>query len=214
MNISSDLIPHNQFHLGSWLLPVKNPTWYYFLKKENANNITNASFIESVDEPLKELVCFLHKKGIKTTPSCSGHFRSVEDYEDLYEALEIDRKHIRKEGLELKDIETDKIYLYQDANYKLPWRKKQFLRKVMEYQRKGVLGIRVPEEQLKKKILSLEVEGIQISEKDGIVLLEIDQLNVRDNERSWKKITIAIKNLIDTENMESVIRETENANDA
>lgn len=192
---SAELIPHNQFHKGSWLLPVKNPNWYYFLRKENKNEIDNRSFIQSVDAPLKEMVEFLQVRRIKTTPSCSGHFRSREEYKAVYEALENDRRYIISGGLDLKDIETEEIYTYRNKNYRLPWDKYEFLNQVMQYQHKGILGIRMPEGKLKQRMLNTHCEGIRISEQDGIVFLEVNEINQRDNEWSWKQITECVKRM-------------------
>jgi hypothetical protein len=76
MKITPELIPHSEFHTGCWLQNANKPGWYYFMKRKNANVIINDLFIETVDEPLRELVTFLHSRNIKTTPSCSGHYIS------------------------------------------------------------------------------------------------------------------------------------------
>src|SRR5690242_20563429 len=106
MKITPALIPHEHFHKGIWLQPVDLPCWYYFMKMKNENDIKNKDFLDSVDAPLKELVSFLHQRGLKTTPSCSGHHKSAKNFEKIYDVLEKDKEEIRNEGLELKDIET------------------------------------------------------------------------------------------------------------
>lgn len=193
MRISSDLIPHNRFHQGSWLAPVNKPCWYYFVKQENTNDISNERFIESVDSPLKELVTYLHEQGIKTTPSCSGHFRKLKDYKNVYDALESDLKHIRNGGLTLRDVETGKVILYSDHSYKLPWSQKDFLNEVMDYQHHGVIGIKIINRQLQKKLLSLKVENFIITlQDDDIVLFEINVNNEKANLKAWRELTQAI----------------------
>src|SRR5215213_6746561 len=106
MSITPALIPHSEFHTGRWLLPVERPGWYYFQKKKSHHTITNKDFLKSVDKPLRKVVRLLHKKGIKTTPSCSGHHISERNLEKIYLALEKDKEDIRNGGLQLKDIET------------------------------------------------------------------------------------------------------------
>src|SRR4030095_6334738 len=110
MKITPRLIPHAAFHTGIWLLSVERPDWYYFMEKKNKNIISDKHFIKSVDKPLRKLVRFLHKRGIKTTPSCSGHHISERNLENIYDSLEKDRDQIRSTGLKLKDSETGKIY--------------------------------------------------------------------------------------------------------
>lgn len=194
MLITASLIPHSQFHLGAWLIPVEKPTWYYFMKKKNNNHITNASFIESVDEPLKELVKFLHIQGIKTTPSCAGHYRTLKDYNNAYTGIEGDAKKIRANSLKLMDIETGKIYLYKNKNYMLPWSRPDFLDRVMDYQQKGVLGMRLGNrKKIRGQILDLKFNGVSIYQKDGLLLIELQQETKKENLLAWKKITEAIR---------------------
>src|SRR5215510_7778426 len=141
MRVTPALIPHNEFHTGAWLLPATRPEWYYFMEKKNQNTIANKNFLKSVDKPLRELVKYLHKKGIKTTPSCSGHHISERNLEKVYSGLEKDREEIRNGGLQLKDIESGRMYLYKDSGFDLPWSKEIFLEKVTEYQQNGIIGL-------------------------------------------------------------------------
>ena len=117
MKISPDLVPHSEFHAGVWLQSIERPSWYYFKKKQNRNIITNKNFITSLDTPLRELVKLLHKKGIRTTPSCSGHHLRERNLEKIYQDLKTDRREIRSSGLRLKDVETGQISFYKDKTY-------------------------------------------------------------------------------------------------
>ncbi len=194
MKITPDFIPHTQFHQGVWLLSTSRPDWYYFMKKRNSNAIHNKSFLESVDGPLKELVSFLHRKGIKTTPSCSGHHRSEKNYERIYDSLEKDATDIKGEGLTLKDIETGKEYMYRDKDYSLPWNRKDFMEKVIVYQQKGVLGIRLGNrKKVKQQILRLQIPGVHIEEIDSIVFIHTNEDSNGDNKHTWKAITSMVK---------------------
>lgn len=194
--ITPALVPHEKFHKGAWLQPVERPEWYYFLEKKNTpNTISHRGFLKSVDKPLRPLVKWLHDCGFKTTPSCSGHHASERSLESIYEGLKKDAKAIRNGGLKLKDIETGKEYLYRKAQYKLPWDKNAFLRKALVYQQKGVLGIHLGKHtKLKRALKQMNIPGVYIGERRGIVLLfaEGDEGN---NGQIWRKVTAHVKKL-------------------
>lgn len=186
-------IPHEEFHKGSWLLSVERPGWYYFWEKENQNDITNPGFSDTVDEPLRDLVTFLHGKGIKTTPSCAGHHINGKNFEKIYAGLEIDKAAIRNGGLQLQDIESGKIYAFRDEEYLLPWKKEDFLRRAMTYQEDGIIGIRA-DGVAKERLLSLCIPNVKIQEKDSIVLIRTlnDGSNIHDK---WKHVTNKVMNV-------------------
>jgi len=196
MRISPDLIPHSEFHTCIWLRSVERPLWYYFSRQQNPDAITNKDFISSVDEPLVELVEFLHKQGIKTTPSCSGHHISERNLEKIYQALESDGDVIRTTGLLLEEIETGRRHIFQDESYALPWNKEAFLEKVEVYQQKGVLGLRLglPEyEGIKKELMKIEIPGVRIAEKDSILFIFTGEREEVDIKETWHKITEEVK---------------------
>jgi hypothetical protein len=195
LKITPDLIPHKNFHKGKWLLPIKRPNWYYFKKGKNKNTISNTSFLHSIDKPLKELVKFLHKKGIKTTPSCAGHHISEKNFEKIYTSLKKDKKDIRKNGLLFKDCETGKIYIYKNKNYILPWTKKKFLSNVMNYQKQGVIGLKLKNKKWKEEILNLNIPNVKIKERDFILLFFVNNKSGNNSDK-WKKITKKVKRII------------------
>jgi hypothetical protein len=197
MKVTPDLIPHALFHTGAWLLPVERPYWYYFGKKRNSNTIRNKDFIKSVDGPLKELVEFLHGKGIRTTPSCSGHHISERDLKKIYEALEEDSHDIRNGGLDLSDIETGHSYLFRDKNYSLPWEKEDFLEKVETYQQKGVLGMHLENrKQIKGQLLALNQKGVTITQKGSLLFIFTDESQQAAIIETWNKITAEVKKIL------------------
>lgn len=195
MKITPDFIPHNKFHTGSWLLPIKRPNWYYFTEQKNRNTISNKDFPQSVDGPLKELVKYLHKRGIKTTPSCSGHHINEKNFEKIYDSLKEDKKEIRNNGLVLDDCETGKIYIYKNKNYLLPWSKKMFLKMVMLYQKEGVIGIKLRNKKLRKEVLKIKIPQVKIKEKDSILFIFTKDKN-GNNLSKWKKITKKVKQIL------------------
>jgi hypothetical protein len=194
--ISPEFIPHSEFHTGKWLLPVSS-CWYYFIKTPNEDTITNTNFLDSVDEPLKELVSFLHDKGIKTTPSCSGHHFSEKNFELIYDCLEKDMHAIKNGGLKLADIETGQIYLYRNPEYSLPWSRENFLSEVKTYQQKGIIGIKLENRDIEiKKLLRLKFDGVKIWESDSIVFIYVNGNTMGEHRGTWQEITREIKNIL------------------
>ena len=197
--MTPDLIPHSEFHTGIWLLPVDRPVWYYFMKKRNENAVNARQFIKSVDKPLRRLVRFLHQRGIRTTPSCSGHHISERNLEKIYDSLEKDREDIRKGGLKLKDVETGKIYWFRNENYSLPWSREEFIEKVSVYQQKGVIGLRFGKfKRARAIVLNARIDGVTIEERDGIVFIFTNEDHKGDNKQTWKLITKMVKRAFGT----------------
>lgn len=194
MKITPEIIQHNQFHKGVWFLPLERPFWYYFMRKKNENRIRSRSFLRSVDEPIRDLVRFLHSKGFRTTPSCSGHFRSEKEYEKIFNSLEKDERDIKGYGLKLNEIESGKTLVYKEKDYSLPFNRSDFVKNVNHIQQNGVLGIRFGNNQrIKKRVLQLKIEGVKIVDGDDIVCIHTSENNSISNERTWKKITSEIK---------------------
>lgn len=194
IKFTPDLIPHEKFHTGIWLLSVQRPEWYYFMKKKNQNVIKDKSFLKSVDRPLRKLVKNLHERGIKTTPSCSGHHISERNLEKIYDALEKDREDILHSGIQLKDVETGKLYFFKNEHYSLPWTRQKFIDRVSIYQQKGVIGLRLGNrKKIRSRVLELIIDGVTIEEKDSIVFIFTNEDNKGDNRRTWRKITKEIK---------------------
>jgi hypothetical protein len=204
MKITPELIPHKNFHTGSWLLSVNRPEWYYFKKGKNANTIDSKDFLKSVDRPLRKLVKWLHERGIKTTPSCSGHHIRERVLENIYSALEQDAEDIRNHGLLLKDIETGAILLYRDAKYTLPWEsKEEFIAQVSTYQQKGVLGLHLGDQKkLQTELSKLQIPGAEIVKKGAFVFIFTSGENTAgDNRRVWRKVRNAVIKTIDHEGL-------------
>jgi hypothetical protein len=194
--ITPDLIPHSEFHKGSWLLPVDREDWYYFRRNKKHNTIHNKRFIGSVDRPLRPLIEWLRSKGIRTTPSCSGHHLSKTSIAKIYHNLELDEHIIRNEGLLLKDVESGKCYCYQDKKYALPWSQKQFIDGLTSYQQNGVLGIRTGRiKKLKEKILELphllekNDMHIKVKEEGSLIFIFTCEASQAAIMKTWKLIT-------------------------
>lgn len=196
MKISPELIPHSQFHTGVWLKPQETD-WYYFLKKSNTYAITQAGFMESVDKPLKKLVKYLHSRGIKTTPSCAGHFIRNKDLEKKFTRLQKDGEEIRNGGLVLSDVQNGDKYLFKDKNYRLPWNKKDYVKAFDRYQQKGVIGIILKNNTAsRKQLLNLDIDGLKVIDKRPVLLFLMDHDRKKENRRAWKRLTKEIKAIL------------------
>jgi hypothetical protein len=196
MTITPELIPHSEFHTGIWLRSTGKEGWYYFVKKHNKNLVTSIDFLQSVDEPLRDLVKFLQQKGIRTTPSCAGHHINEKDIERVYRSLIEDGRKIRNGGLTLKDVQTGEEYFYREKAYNLPWNETDFKKKLKRYQQKGVLGIRLGNrKKLKNDLLKLASEGFNVIERDSLVLILTDEKRQEDNNKKWKEITARVKEI-------------------
>ena len=199
MQITAALIPHNRFHTGIWLLAKGNPSWYYFKKKKNKNQIYNSFFYKTLDKPLRKLVRILHKNGIITTPSCSGHHISERDLLMIYKNLKKDEQLIRTEGLTFTDVETSTEYYYYSKNYRLPWSRKAFLETVAIYQQKGVLGLRLgSRRKIKDRICQMKIDGVTVEDMGSLVLILVNDGNAGNNKDVWAKITRQIAGILST----------------
>jgi len=197
MEITAALIPHDRFHTGIWLLAKGNPSWYYFKKKKNKSQVYNALFYKTLDKPLRKLVRILHKHGITTTPSCSGHHISERDLLKIYDSLKKDEQLIRTEGLTFTDVATLKQYYYYSKNYTLPWNRNSFLEQVALYQQKGVLGLRLgSRRKIKEGICQMKIEGVTVENMGAIVLIMVDDGNAGNNKNVWAKITRHITGML------------------
>jgi hypothetical protein len=166
------------------------------MKRRNPNQLSNPDFLESVDEPLRELVEFCQELGIRTTPSCAGHYKSKQDFEKIYESLEKDQDDIKNRGLSFTDIETGRTYSFRDENYSVPWDKETFVNRMSEYQKNGIIGIKPGRKQkLREEILSLQIPGVDILDRDGVILFFVKGEGNPDHASVWKKITSEVKRI-------------------
>jgi len=200
--ITPELIPHEEFHTGRWLLPVARPGWYYFQQRKSNHVVQNRNFLQSVDKPLRKLVRWMQNRGIRTTPSCAGHVLSPLELEKVYAGLELDAADIVSSGLELKDIETGELILYKDPNYTLPWSQQQFLNEVSEYQKKGVLGFKPARHNpdlyrlLKQYFRKANAGEIEIREKDSFLFIFTHAHTYGRIRQAWKSVTRGIQHLL------------------
>jgi hypothetical protein len=192
-----DFIPHEQFHKGLWLLPVISRSWYYYFphsrKKVVIHNET--VFLETVDEELRGLVGFLHKKGVQTTPSCAGHFYDSGYFAAHFDAIRNDAENIKNGGLLMQDVESGEYYFFKNHDYVLPWNKNEFTRYAYNYQKTGVLGIVDSERQ--EKLSFIHIPGMKIKTDHGTTIFLVKTENGSTQKEVWREVEEAVREVYD-----------------
>lgn len=185
MKLNVNLIPHEHFHKGVWLNNKSIP-WYFFHQTNRNYEIPkNQDFYKTLDKPLKMVTKLLHNNGIPTTPSCSGHIKSENFYKDVYKSLKNAERKIRNDYMIFTDVENGKNYLYKNKNYKLPWSEEDFLKKIKEYQKIGVIGLVDDNEYFYDNLSGGNYELIH---DDGITILKLKSENPKGCDKNWESI--------------------------
>lgn len=141
--LRADLVPHRHWALSRWF--YANPIWYYHRRSASHEIRRDGKFYQLVDPDLREVCRLLNDIGIRTTPSCQGHSYPRERFERIWEELRREEPLIRGPGLIVKDCENDQLFLFQEANYQVPWSNfEDFYREAASHQNLGYLGMIVP----------------------------------------------------------------------
>lgn len=190
MKLSSDLIPHEDFHKGFWLKTPKC-SWYFFYEHPRDYQIPkNTNFYNTLDEELVDLVKYLHEKNMPTTPSCAGHIFPENRYDKIYSELKNIKNDICDNGILLKNPETDRKFFYKNPRYSLPFSRQEFIHEMNEYQKKGVLGF-VDNKNIYENIKDL----VPSQNIDGITLLFSIGKSKNNIKNNWKSIENLIKHV-------------------
>lgn len=193
MLISSDLIPHDQFHKGAWLRAASG--WYYFFEyKQDYKVPTDSSFYDTIDPQILPIIKFLHSKEIPTTPSCQGHFYNEEYYKRLYSKLQKETDLIRTKGLTIKN-ESFKCR-YGNKHYTLPWVEKTFIQQVLVYQTTGVIGFVDENRKYFDSLRFKQDANIYIIYDDPITVVQVRSVDSHNMISNWKKVESIIRNTI------------------
>lgn len=199
MRITPDFIPHNKFHLGSWLIEKDNPSWYYFLPKRDLKNIFyGKNFYDTLDKPLKTVVKFLHKNNINTTPSCTGHFYPKKVFEKTFDSLNQASNTIKNKGLILQNPETGEFYKYRDSDYVLPWNKNDFVGEALSHQTKGCLGIKPNNSEISNLFIKRPIKGFKTFHDPNhkIIIFVTKSNSPEEKNDKWEYFTEKIINSI------------------
>jgi hypothetical protein len=191
---SPDFVPHETFHEFSWVKPEESE-WYYSIKRNSPLGIPrNRKFYDTLDSPLRESVEILHKKGIPTTPSCSGHFNPDSFYNKIYKSLCSEEEGIRGKGINLKDPETNSRYSYKDPNYRIPWDEKSFLEISREHGKKGIIGILDPMGEIQRSLMESPGSDCQITRNGNLTFFITSPKDKKSLNSSWEYFNDSIKN--------------------
>lgn len=194
MKLNPDFIPHDKFHKGYWLKSPKCD-WFFFMGKPRKYEIPSSdNFYSTLDEGLKDLVKYLHEKGIPTTPSCTGHIQNEKKYLEIFDSLSNISKIIKDKGITLSNPETSKKIFYKNPKFSLPFSRDEFLEKINEYQKWGVLGM-VNKNDLYEKLKDV----LPVNKVDNLVLILTKGDNQEKINKNWSEITKKIKKTINTE---------------
>lgn len=195
--INPGFVPHETFHKYSWLIP-ESSNWYYWTERKSPIEIPkNKSFYKTLDSPLKDSVIALHKKGIPTTPSCSGHFNPDSFYSKIFDSLKEEEKSIREGGIKLKDPESDHDFVYKDSGYMVPWDKNSFLEISKDHGRKGIIGILDPNEGIYKLLRETPNQDSQALREGNITFFVTNPKDQKSLNSSWEYFNDSIKRFID-----------------
>lgn len=189
---SPEFTPHEEFHKFRWL-KSSGGKWYYRLKDFKPCVLPkNQNFHQSLDPELQKVVSYLHGKKIPTTPSCSGHFHSPDQWAEKWEDLMSECKEIRGHGLKLTDPEDNFSTTLKDPAYNLPWSKKSFVERAAEHQKFGVLGLYDPGNFFAKKISHAKIPNSQMKKDGALTLFLTSPRNAQELKECWSKFTEAL----------------------
>jgi hypothetical protein len=154
--LKADIVPHRQWPVSKWF--YANELWYYHRLGTDEEILTGRKFYQLVDDDLRELCYVLIEAGLHTTPSCQGHFYNRQRFEKIWEELLREGQAIRGAGLKMTDSETQKEYLFAEADYRLPWERfEQFYDQAGAQQGIGYIGVIVPAD---REDLRERIEGV------------------------------------------------------
>jgi hypothetical protein len=211
-SLSADLITRESFPKREWF--YASPMWYYHRARpactESRLN-TDARFYKLIDPDLRPLCRQLNARGIRTTPSCQGHFYQRGHYQKVWDLLQRESRTIVAEGLEVRNAETDELRLFKDPAYKLPWPSFEiFLSKIAAEQGKGYLGMWVNASlgySLTTRCARLDPSSVALHhalcpEKNGLHLLyfTVDANSPDARAQAWRQLGDCVRDALDSEN--------------
>jgi hypothetical protein len=191
MKLNPDFIPHDEFHKGFWL---KTPRcdWFFFLNQPRKFEIpTSSKFYTTLDDGLKDLVQLLHKNKIPTTPSCTGHIQNKDKHIDIFDSINGLKDKVKKDGVIMFNPETSGKFFYKNPKFSLPFSRNEFLERINEYEKWGVLGI-VDNQDLFEKIQ----KEIPVNKLDDILLIFTKGDTQKKIDKNWSEITKIFKDKI------------------
>lgn len=201
--LCADIVPHRAFAVHKWF--YANPLWYYHRLGTTEEIRAGRTFYRLVDPDLRELCKLLLDAGLHTTPSCQGHFYPRERFERTWDELQREAESIMGPGLEVRDSETGRAYLFRDPDYALPWPDfSWFYQQASGHQNHGYLGVMIPADsplidRLRDDSYRTDRARIvfdpELSEALGTPLfnIHVDPATPEERSREWMAITRYMK---------------------
>lgn len=200
MLIHANFIPQPKMYMRRWFKPKNHDEWFYHapLSKPSISNKQDHEIIKTLDEPLRDLFLYLSLNGLKTLPSCSGHFLTKQDQQKKYKLLSNDLQSIRKNGLVIKNVENDKIYRYTNPNYKSPWNSfGEFQNEIENHAPIGYIGIIKPSKSLELTDGPISIHTDKKYFDIPVAHIIVNNKKESDIQPNWKKVLEIVRNILD-----------------
>ena len=140
--LRADLIPTHDWPLRQWF---QGDCRYYHGPRRQLPPLGDPKFYRLLDPDLRPLCRLLIEAGLRTTPSCQGHFHPTHRFRRTWDQLHRERNAISGRGLVVRDAEAGQEYLFRDPAYRIPWPDfASFCAQSSADQNSGYLGILIP----------------------------------------------------------------------
>lgn len=145
--VAATVGPHS-FAAYHWLVPVgvEHPSgWHYGLRRRRPHPGSDRVDAQTLDPDLRDLVLYLHREGVRTLPSCQGHFgwcpqRVRQAARDLAA-----QEPLLRRGLTMRDVEGGRPLHVQASHWRAP-SERVLLDGVRRWEGVGYLGVICPDD--------------------------------------------------------------------
>lgn len=187
--LSPGFVIQEEFQNYRWLRPqYTHNVWYYRLPSSPIFTVPKEEgFEDSLDPELRVAVTALHERGIPTSPSCTGHWHSDENYERIFKDLEKEAEQIRKKGILLQEPTDGKQYFYRNPRYQLPWDESTFVEKASEHAKRGVIGIFDPQNKFFDALSQSNIRDTQTIKSGDLTLFLTNPPSEEILKEIWKQ---------------------------
>jgi hypothetical protein len=145
--VSIGVVKYHDMPARQWYMSPHHTDWYYHTVRTTPSSALDQKHLDAtLDPPVRLLALGLNSLGYTTLPSCSGHYKGADELNEAYENLVSDSRIIRKDGLELLDVENGNKLVHCDPSWHLPWTRSDFMRLASgsDGRPEGYLGFEVP----------------------------------------------------------------------
>jgi hypothetical protein len=198
--MDASFVPPEGFAGKRWYKPERRGTQWFYHRPETLRPPSFMRDYTTVDPQLKLIVARLHRHGIPTMPSCSGHWPDKNWARAVYRDLMQDVESIRGVGLVFVDVESGHRVRFRDPYHAIPWAsERDFLREISATNGCGYLALVPPSSSLVwNRVADLNaITGVRaaVSGINGRLGIEI---RVRTAEpmsqgEAWKQVLAALR---------------------